>query len=210
MKKIFALTIVLLMTAAQASAMSLAIHDKIGHITLGNNFTLQISGYTSLDGDLSRGVATFGDLYFHFDALLIKEKMPLTKTVEEEQFIFDMASRFGGGDIANTVPVFVFEGGTDIFPINGDDGHEFYLLKTETGGGESSTVIGERNGKWVKYFNTIDVKRQLKRWDFYLQRYYVEGDTIICEYEQENTQRRYEIRYKWDEVAQWFGVEVTR
>ena len=209
MKKFFALMIALMMFAAQASAMNLRLERTEWFITLGKEqFTLRITGSDLADGDYSKGVAKFGNLYFHFDAPALNYVMK-SSSFEDEQKIFDAASRFGSRDFENTVPVFTFEGGTHIYPIRGD-GHEFYLLATETGGGESSKLIGERDGKWVKYFDTLDVKRRLKQWDFYLQRYYADGDTIIFEYEQEKTQRRYEIRYKWDEAAQWFGVEVVQ
>ncbi len=195
MKKFLAVLIGLLMATAQVSAMALELGARVGEVSLGAEpYTLRIEGATLLEGDTSKGVARFGKLYFHFDA---------TKQSDEA------ASSFGGSDVANTVPVFVFEGRTQIYPISCDDGREFWLLATETGGGESSNVIGFRDGKWVKYFDTLDVKRRkLLGWDYYLQRFYADGDAIIFDYEHWETKKICRLRYEWDEAAQWFGVEV--
>ena len=211
MKKFFALVTFLLILSAQASAMNLTIYrDADWTIGLSSEpFTLKIAGYTNLDGDFSKGVAQFGNLYYHFDALALRDKMPLAKSFEEEEKIFAYASRFGGRDFANTVPVYTFEGGTRIYPIKSDDAREFYMLVTETGGGGSIKVIGERDGKWVRYFDTQDLHKSKQiGWDFYLQNFYTDGDTIIFIYEQGETRTIRELRYKWDEAAQWFGVEI--
>lgn len=193
-------------SSAQAAAMSLTIGDKIGHVGQ------KIDGYTQLDGDSSKGVALFGDnLYFHFDLLLLKEKMPHAKTQDERQAIFDEASRFGGSDIANTVPVFVFEGGTDICPVVSDDGRVFYLLKTETGGGGYSTLIGEQDGKWVKYFEESYLTTSKKLGgNYYVKRIYTDGDAIAFDYEQSDTKKVCNVIYRWNATAQSFDVEIVQ
>ena len=192
MKKFFALMTFLLILSAPVSAMNLTIYRDVDW-TIGVSSepsTLEIAGYTNLEGDFSKGVAQFGDLYFHFDS-------------------FNESSRFGSRDFANTVPVYTFEGRTRIYPLKSDDGREFYLLETETGGGGSFKVIGERNGKWVKYFDTMDVRKQIPP-DFYLDNFYTAGDTIIFDYKESQKENHCALRYKWDEAAQWFGVEIRR
>ncbi|MBR0260248.1 MAG: hypothetical protein IJQ85_00435 [Selenomonadaceae bacterium] len=209
MKKFFAALICLLIMSAQVSAMNLTLYESVGSVSLGSKpFELKIEGYTKLDGNFSKGVAIFnGNLYFHFDAPSLKEKMPQAKNFAEEQKIFDMASRFGSSDFSNTVPVFVFEGMTKIYPMSSDDGRKFYLLATETGGGGSMKVIGDRNGTWVKYFDTLDMRKQMPQ-EFYLENFYAEGDTIIFLYKQWQQENFCELRYKWNENNQWFGVEL--
>lgn len=194
---------------ATAEAMSLTIDDKIGHI--GNNGQ-KIDGYTQLDGDTSKGVALFGEnLYFHFDTPLLQEKMPHANTQDERQAIFDEASRFGGSDIANTVPVFVFEGGTDICPVVSDDGREFYLLKTETGGGGCATLIGEQDGKWVKYFEEMYLTTSKKLGgNYYIKQIYTDGDAIAFDYEQSDTKKICNVIYRWNEATQSFDVEIVQ
>ena len=210
MKKFFAAMIFMLMFASQVSAMNLTFYESVGSISLSSiPFELKIDGYTALDGNFSKGVAIFNnDLYFHFDAPSLKEKMPQAKNFAEEQKIFDAASRFGGENFSNTVPVFVFEGMTKIYPISGDDEREFYLLATETGGGGSMKVIGDRNGTWVKYFDTLDMRKQIDS-EYYIEDFYTKGDTIIFLYKEWQKENYCELRYKWNENNQWFGVELT-
>ncbi|MBQ6297689.1 MAG: hypothetical protein IJK81_08415 [Selenomonadaceae bacterium] len=210
LKKIFSAVICLLIMSAQASAMNLTLYESVGSISLGSRqFELKIEGYTQLDGNFSKGVAIFNeDLYFHFDATLLRDKMPQAKSFAEEQKIFDAASRFGGENFANTVPVFVFEGMTKIYPLS-DANNKFYLLATETGGGGSFKVIGEHNGKWVQYFDTLDMRKQIPR-EFYIDDFYAEGDTIIFVYKQWQQENYCKLCYTWDAANQWFGVELQR
>ena len=191
MKKFFALAIFFLMFAAQASAMNLTLRESVGSISQTSPPNeIKIEGYTQLDGNFSKGVAAFNDLYFHFDSS-------------------NETSRFGGKNFSDTVPVYVFEGRTKIFPVNGDDGREFYLLATETGGGGSFKVIGARDGIWVQYFDTSDMRKQIPH-EFYLENFFADGDTIIFLYKEWQKENFCELRYKWDAAAQWFGVEVRQ
>lgn len=191
MKKFFALAIFFMMFVAQASAMNLTLRESVGSISQNSTPNeIKIEGYTQLDGNFSKGVAVFNDLYLHFDCS-------------------NGTSRFGGKNFSDTVPVYVFEGLTKIFPVSGDNGREFYLLATETGGGGSFKVIGARDGKWVQYFDTSDMRKQIPR-EFYLENFFAEGDTIIFLYKEWQKENFCELRYKWDAAAQWFGVEVRQ
>ncbi len=212
MKKFFALMTFLLILSAPVSAMNLTIYrDADWTIGLSSEpFTLKIAGYTNLEGDFSKGVAQFDEnLYFHFDALALRDRMSTAKTFAEEEEIFAATSRFGGSDFANTVPVYTFEGGTRIYPMKSDDEREFYLLATETGGGGSIKVIGERNSEMCIRDSTMDVRKQIPP-DFYLDNFYTAGDTIIFDYKEWQKENHCALRYKWDEAAQWFGVEIRR
>ena len=193
MKKFFALVIFFLAFAVQVSAMNLTLHESVGAISQTSANEIKITGYTRLVGNFSKGVAVFADkLYLHFDSSRAED--------------FDAASRFGGENFSNTVPVYVLEGATKIYPIDGGD-REFYLLATETGGGGSFKLLGARGGKWVKYFDTSDARKIFPH-DFYLENFYAAGDTITFRYKQWQTENYCELRYKWDAAANWFGVEV--
>ena len=200
MKKFFALMTFLLMFAAQVSAMNLTIYESVGSVGVSSKPSeLNIKDYTQLYGYYSKGVAVFDDaLYFHFDCNLAQDNP-------------NAAARFGSSDFSNTVPIYVFEGGTKIYPITDDDGHEFWLFGTETGGGGSFTLIGARNGdgKWVQYFNTLDMRKQIPR-EFYLEDFYVEGDTIIFLYKEWKTENYCELRYKWNPSLLLFNSEVRK
>lgn len=210
-KRILIAAFVLIVMSAQASAMQLTLGESLGSIGVGSEFfTLSIDDGNQIDGDESKGVVLFGEnLYFHFDATLLENKMPQAKTFAEEQAIFDAASRFGGDDIANTVPVFVFEGRTTIYPITSDDGREFYLLATETGGGGSMKVIGERDGAWVQYFDTADMRKQIDR-EFYIDEFHAAGDALVFVYKQWGTETTCELYYQWDAAVDWFSVELRQ
>ena len=205
MKKFFVLTIFLMMICAQASAMNLKLSQSLGNISLGANpYLLHIEGSNLPGGDYSKGAATFGDLFFHFDCTLFEEIQARGKTFEE---IESLASRFGSSDFENAVPVYVFEGLTKIYRLSGDDGREFYLLATETGGGSSMKVIGERGGTWIKFFDALDMRKQIPP-EYYIENFYAEGDTIIFVYKKWQEENFCELRYKWNEAADWFGVEI--
>ena len=205
MKKFFVLTIFLMMICAQASAMNLKLSQSLGNISLGANpYLLHIEGSNLPGGDYSKGAATFGDLFFHFDCTLFEDIQARGKTFEE---IESLASRFGSSDFENAVPVYVFEGLTKIYRLSGDDGREFYLLATETGGGGSMKVIGSRDGKWIKFFDALDMRKQIPP-EYYIENFYAEGDTIIFVYKKWQEENFCELRYKWNEAADWFGVEI--
>ena len=205
MKKFFATIICLLILSAQASAMDLKLSQSLGNISLGrNNFTVKIEGSNLTDGDYSKGVAIFGDLFFHFDCTLFEDIQSHGKTFEEIELL---ASRFGSSDFENAVPVYVFEGMTKIFRLSGDDRREFYLLATETGGGSSMKVIGSRDGKWTKFFDTSDMRKQIPQ-EYYIENFFATGDTIIFVYKKWQENNFCELRYKWDAAANWFGVEI--
>ncbi len=197
LKKFFAAMICLLIMSAQASAMNLTLYESVGSISLGSRQPeLKIEGYTQLDGDFSKGVAIFDDdLYFHFDCSAVMENP-------------DAASRFGGENFSNTVPVYVFEGRTQIYPISEVD-NKFYLLATETGGGSSFKVIGKYNGTWVQYFDTLDMRKQIPQ-EFYIDDFYAEGDKIIFVYKQWQQENYCKLCYTWNAANQWFGVELQR
>ena len=199
MKKFFSWTILfLMMITAQASAMELKINRDVDwFVSVGNREgALKIEGSNLPKGNYFNGTAIFGDrLYLHFDSTIATDN-------------FDEMSKFGGRDINNTVPLYAFEGSTRIYPVNGG-GHEFFLLVTETGGGGCSNLIGERGGKWVQYFDTCTTRRQHGiGLEYMLTNFTTEGDTLVFTYQHWQTKKTYELRYKWDEAAQWFGVDV--
>ena len=212
MKKFFALVIFLLMFAAQASAMNLTIYESVGSIGLSaKQFEIDIKDYARLYGNFSKGVAVFNeDLFFHFDATLLRDKVPQAKSYAEEQKIFNAASRFGGEDFSNTVPVFVFEGLTKIYPIiDEDDGRKFYLLATETGGGSSMKLISARtgDGKWIQYFDTLNMRKKIPH-EFYLEDFYAEGDTIIFLYKEWQKENYCKLQNKWNPSLLLFNAKI--
>lgn len=214
MKKIFALTMLLLMTSASCLAMTFQTPVEVGTISSGGDNSIVIDGTTAIDATAGRksnsyikGVAVFGGkLYLHFDGELLTYKA-------QQQFnikIYDEVSFFGDRNQKNSVPHFVFEGSTKIFRIDNDANLALYLLATETGGGNLMKVIGTKtDGTWIKYFDTRDGKKNFGlSHDFYLQNFFVNGNVIIFRYSQWQTGIIRELHYTWDDKSQWFSAEV--
>lgn len=129
--------------------------------------------------------------------------------MQERTNLQNKVSRFGGADVKNSVPIFVFEGGTEIYQIKNDSGMELYLTKSGTGSGDGFEVFGTtKEGKWVKYFDTGDAVKNfgIPR-DEWFSGFFTFGDTIIIQYYPQHSRNNGELRYKWDDKAQWFGVE---
>ena len=214
LKKFFAATFVLLMMSANCFAMNFSQPVNIGAVsTAGNEDAVTINGATKIDattdnrGNYVTGTATFGGLYLHFDGAALAEKLRGATESTDFAAIYDSVSFFGGSDVKNSVPYYVFEGSTGIFRIDNDAGLELYLLTTETGGGGSMTVIGLRGGKWVKYFTTSDARKTYGiDYNFHLTNLHTAGDEIIFTYQLEQADTYRELHYRWDSAAQWFSV----
>ena len=198
-KKFFAATIFLLMFAAQTSAMTFQQPEKIGSAGIGGRQGLSIEGATKIDAEMNqnvymKGYAIFGDkLYLHFD----------DATADD----FTSGSWFGSSDVKNTVQYYVFEGSTSISRLPNDAGIDMYLLTTETGGGNIAAVIGERDGKWVKFFDTNITKETYGLRGYFTKDIKVSGDTITLVMSSFDEKNSCVIQYRWDSSAKWFGVE---
>ncbi len=199
LKKFFALTFALMLFAAQTSAATFQSPVKIGHVGTAGAHGLSINGATKIDGDsdgkdYKKGVALFGDkLYLHFDIATAAD--------------FDKGSYFGSSDVKNTVPYYVFEGGTKISRLPNDTGVDMYLLQTEYGAGNGVALIGNRGGKWVKFFDTHDVKKNFGLRGYFTKSVNISGNTITLELSSFDQKTSCQIRYTWDAANKWFGVE---
>ena len=198
-KKFFAATFALLLLTAQAHAMTFQQPVKIGLVGIGSGNGLRIEGATKIDAkqngnSYTNGYAIFGDkLYLHFD----------DATADD----FKAGSWFGSSDRSNTVQYYVFEGSTSISRLPNDAGIDMYLLQTEFGAGNSVTVIGERDGKWVTFFDTNDAKKTYGLRGWYTTKLSVSGDTITLSMSSFDQKNSCELRYRWDSSAKWFSIQ---
>lgn len=198
MKKFLAVMFALMLFAAQASAMTFQSPEKIGSAgTSGNGLT--IDGATKIDGDsdgkgYTKGIAIFGDkLYLHFDVATASD--------------FNQGSYFGSSDVKNSVQYYVFEGLTKISRLPNDSGVDMYLLETEGGAGNVVALIGNRNGKWVKFFDTSDVKKSHDLKGYYTKDIRFSDDTITLVMSSFDQKNSCELRYTWDKSAKWFNLQ---
>ena len=101
----------------------------------------------------------------------------------------------------------------------------YMLIYNPAAGSRDYILIGRRaDGTWVKYFDMegINVKyfglskdnygtTMGNRCPIIYEKYRCQGDTIIIDYKRSRGKSGYvkegEFRFKWDEHAQWFGVE---
>ncbi len=116
---------------------------------------------------------------------------------------------------------------TTIFKVSAKNGYTMYFLKQYFDSPAPAyhyILIGQRpDGKWVKYFNTEDLCKQYlgSSKNVSIPKVTSNGDTIIVSYARCNHLPKEmggyfyekladefgEFRFKWDEKAQWFGVE---
>ncbi len=157
----------------------------------------------------SKGVALFGDekdgIYFHYD------------TYKEP------ALWAGGKDLANTIKVSCYNS-DEIHRIKTDQGITLFPILLDGDITSSFVILGKlRDGTFVKYIDSYIIgenylgnednanygiyDKDTKEINLNLK---VAGDTIIVYYHQawprENNNYG-EFRFKWDDKAQWFGVE---
>lgn len=179
-----------------------------------NNGNKIFDGHIKSDDIFGRGIARFGSgddaLYVHYNAYTDKSYISEDYTQN--------SCRFGGRDFANTIANAIDY--CTISRISTDGDIMFYLLLN--GGGVAQyanyVLIGRRaDGKFVKYFDTNDVRMAYLGIDgqrnSLLKKQYTIGDTLVIEYEYTSDyknihSKKYgEFRFKWDDKAQWFGVE---
>ena len=120
---------------------------------------------------------------------------------------------FGGKNIANTIenryPI------TYIYRINSDEGITLYPLYNTYGPELNYIIIGRRDdGKFVKYIDTNEITKRYfgleeKSYLIAYRNLSTQGNTLIVEYQRpgNNCYIRGMFWFKWDEKAQWFGVE---
>lgn len=171
-----------------------------------------------------KGIARFGDgddaLYMHYDCS--KER-----TI---QYVDAYSPKFGDKDAKRTVSLMAGEDDfVQIYRIQNDSDITLYLLR-DRGSVDGTTIyvlLGRRSdGVFVKYFDMEDINIQyfgLKKNKYGTTRGMhnpcyescrCEGDTIIIDYGHYRGRSGYvkegEFRFKWDETAQWFGVEQVK
>ena len=221
MKKFLGLLAILMMISSSCLAMTFSQHVKLGSIVFINAPGFSFHDVTSNNGTkiesrragnyFSQGVARFGDgndaLFFHY------------KQVTREKRYNDMITAFGSENIRNTVNITIKM--PRIHKINSDNGIIFYLIEDGNDLAEEDryTLIGKKkDGTFIEYFDTDKIRKRYfgQQWQgIWFKSLKANENTIIINY-QRNLDGRVmgrtadengEFRFKWDEKAQWFGVE---
>lgn len=218
MKKFLGLLVMMLMVTSNCLAMTFSQPVKLGSIWLdtagkrGNGYLIE--GALSNKGNyytrynknnkqsFSNGIAQFGS---STEVIFVHYSM-------NESGINSNGAFFGSNNDSNAVRIPIWEV-ANIFQINTNEHFIFYSIDTGYGGVGHCTVIGKKeNGVWVKYIDTQAITEK------YLGKTSVgkifcstpscKGNQIIVQYNVFNEPViRGEFRFKWDDKAQWFGVE---
>ena len=166
-----------------------------------------------------KGVARFGKgddaLYMHYDC------SPNRSRSYKDAY----SPKFGDKNSAKTVALGAGEGESVVVSlVRSDSGQTFYWLYHSgcVGGTERYILLAVMpDGKFAKMIDTNSVvesylgaNRHHMR-GVYLEEAFFEGDTIVIPYSDFDAvlKKRLpigEFRFKWDEAAQWFGVEQVK
>ena len=121
-------------------------------------------------------------------------------------------AKIGGKKANNTISV-VAGGRNIIYKVRSNEGITFFPVHQGDGIIDFYTVFGRlKDGKFIKFFDTEDVVRNYLgfRKDYFIMftNFVVQGDTLIMPYREVKSGKIVgEFRFKWDDKAQWFGVE---
>jgi hypothetical protein len=152
-----------------------------------------------------KGVATFGD---DTDALFCEYDFNSND--------FSTSLKFGGRDnyVLNRTGTF-----KDILKIDSDLGLTFYVIYHEYCGSHLNIIGKQKSGKWVNYIDSKKISdMHFSGKDGYkedggviYEKPICNDDTIIIPYHRWYwkgiSETEGEIRLKWDNAAQWFGIE---
>lgn len=152
-----------------------------------------------------KGVAIFGD-----------DKNALFCEYDFDSNDFATSLKFGGRDnyVLNRTGTF-----KEILKIKSDSGLTFYVVYHEYCGSHLNIIGKQKDGNWVNYIDSKKISdMHFNGKDGYkedggviYEKPISKGDTIIIPYYrwywQGNSETEGEIRLKWDDAAQWFGIE---
>lgn len=122
--------------------------------------------------------------------------------------------RLGGKDIKNTIDDNILI--STIYRIKSDEGITLYSIYKTYGPEADYFIIGRRaDGRFIKYIDTEEITKRYFGWDgigaspiVYLDMY-TQDDTLVIEYQRYGNKQfiKGTFYFKWDDNAQWFGVE---
>ena len=210
-KTIFLLIGLVLMLSESCFAMQFYQSEKLGKFyfnQLGHGFMMEGatsnvgSKYTKVRGNSAqgygKGMAVFGygkdGLYVSYNAY--------------EQ---DINPKFGNKDMTSYIRINAITN-NQIYKVNSDSGITLYPI-VEGHSYLDLVILGKRqDGTFVKYIDSENLTRAYfglrVHPDYEYYRVRIVGDTIIFPYViHDKVKREGEFRFKWDEKAQWFGVE---
>lgn len=219
MKKfmLIASTLMFFLSAHMCSAMTISQPEHLGDVIGANIGGFGFKGELSNSGKIinsrgacEKGVAVFGKgsnkLYVHYQNYGYSGKNS------------PQISKYGSKSSDNAIKIDTLY--NQVFLLNTDENITMYVIKSDYDlpGEENYILIGERqDGRFVRYFDTDTLLSQYysdtNRVLHCVTNFYSQGNTLVFKYSiwDWNTKNGKkdvgEIRCKWDDNAQWFGVE---
>lgn len=206
---------VMFLLSGNVSAMTFSQPVKIGKVSDsgivggGYNFEGDVSNTgTKKNNEYYDGVVAFGKgedlIYLHYNNKNFQDK--------------NLKRHYGGKNFNNTF-AFTQAYGCDFTQIKTNQNITFYMVHEQQFDirGEKYVLLGRKSdGTFIKYFDTWAISetyfgkgKKFPPNDFY-SGWYCKDDTIVIEYSRYNKTGKIkagEFRFKWDDAAQWFGIE---
>ena len=223
MIKIFFMLIILL-TTSNCFAMKFTQLNELGTIsTLPPEGAFIIDGATSNKGRVSetnrqeytKGIAIFGTgdnaLYVYYDNSYF-----FTDDFAENAFHSkELANSFkvGGNDINSSLILpMTFPHTCKIYLVNNDENLTMYLLEYDKSSVPYYVMIGKRQDKWVKYFETVAAEQYYSMRLAFCHNFLLRDNSIVFEYGKfDIVEKKFitstELKFIWNDSDQWFGVE---
>ena len=228
MKKYLILLIVALIIPVNCFAMKLEKVVELGSMaTFPPTGAFRFEGTTSNEGilakesayksgkDYAKGVACFGSgedaLYVHYDNGYFYTEDFAEKIFKSKALT--NSCKIGGKDIEDTIIMpMSFPHACTIYQVINDQGFKMYLLQYDVGAIPSYKMIGKRDGKWVKYFETTAAEQYYGMKLAFCHNYKLEGNAVIFQYGRYSAvEKKFltstELQFIWNDTDQWFGVD---
>lgn len=118
----------------------------------------------------------------------------------------------GGERKENTIEKILANGNYTITAIRTDSDIVFYCVVGGYYDGDEFNIFGKLpDGRFIQYIDSQKLINSYNWWDEYPMLWYqnirTENNAIIIPYREEFSKDQGELRFPWDEKAQWFGVE---
>lgn len=204
MRKIFGLMVTMLMIMSNCFAMTFSQPVEIGSIEIVPSGGIIFKGSSYNEGNVINILKNEKIYSYNSVARYGNEIKGLYVFYKNHKF------NFGGNNKNFPVNVMTY---TSIQLIKTDNELVLYLLRNDGNAifARNYVLLGLlNNDTWIKYFDSIEIEKQYIKptKDIYLTNVSCKDDTIIIDIENGRTNSKIgEFRFKWDDAAQWFGVE---
>ena len=183
--------------------------------TVSNEGTLAKEKAYKSGKDYAKGVACFGSgndaLYVYYDNSYFYTE-DFSENVFRSKTLIN-SCKMGDKDPADTIIMPMgFPHSCTIYQVTNDLGLKMYLLQYDTGAIPSYKMIGKRDGKWVKYFETEAAEQYYGMKMAFCHNYKLSGNAVIFEYGRYSAvEKKFltstELHFIWNDTDQWFGVD---